>query len=318
MRSILTIMLLLLLVRPAMAAEVAYIADMSGKVLVQQPGAEWIAGAIQMRLQEGARVRVEEDARCALVFTEGDFRVILKGPKEVIIQADGPRVGRLESGTPAEVVLAASKAAREEALKTVTDPRAAGSVAAVALRFAGPRRADLLNPTLSWVAGEPLRSVQVAIAPMDHPDRGVVLVELPGSARSYEVPASKLQYGSEYRVHIGGHTESGQAIRYHDTLELVADDTAQWLARRRKAAERDLEDDPDDVSPWIELLNAYTVERLDQRQLEVIDLVLARRADPVQSSRLYRQKIGILMDRGLYDEAMRTYEQYVRLVGTSG
>ncbi|MBI3929213.1 MAG: hypothetical protein HY319_26950 [Armatimonadetes bacterium] len=235
--------------------------------------------SIMDRVEVGDEIRLGKGAHATLAFTGKGTRVELLGPVAIVVESTGVR---LIEGAAESV--------------TVKNPDRRASVALVdgvnlskgAFLDRPLPRLQLLNgqlvaettPTLVWMARGRFDSINVKIVERES-YRPVLEVPLPGTARSYSVPAeTPLAHGGEYEVELTGIL---QHRPHTDTwlLTVLPNLAAEEVHRSERYYRERLKADPTDVASITALLAVYLEHRLYWPALEMAEkAVQLRPSDP--------------------------------------
>jgi hypothetical protein len=281
-------------------AGVGFISDVQGPVARLGKAGAWSEATLLSSLEDGDRLRLGAQGHVTITFKSKRSRVYVVGPVDVTVRADGPRLSALSiDGARSLKGLQATRKKRLFIPKSIVKAFPQG------LYFTSFTRVDTAEPTLSWAADTPLRSIQLKIG-------SASAQQLPDPTLSFTVPSNTLRLGGVYSVELLGQRADGTVLKRSDRLELLSSGTVMRLQDMRLNAFGEFEQNPVDVSPLAELLGAYVEERLDGRVLELIDRILTQRKDPGSCKDLFLRKIKILNDRGRIREAEQVYEEYLR------
>jgi hypothetical protein len=286
---------------PASAATgVGFISDVRGPVARLSKAGSWTEAELMGKLEDGDRLRVGANGHVTITFKSKRSRVHVSGPVDVTVRADGPRLSALSMDAARS--LSSLRASRSKRLRL---PKGLVKALPRGLYFTSFTRVDTPQPTLSWAADTPLKSIQLKIGASN-------AQELPNPDAAFTVPSNTLRLGAVYSVELVGRGADGTVLKRNQRLELLPASTVSRLQDMRNSAFGEFEQNPVDVSPLAELLGAYVEERLDGRVLELIDRILVERKDPGSCKDLFLRKIKILNDRGRIREAEQVYEEYQR------
>jgi hypothetical protein len=221
---------------PAWAAPVALVTDLRGAASINEGGKPRPA-ALLVYLEPGTTIRLDAASRMVLTYLSRPMEVLVTGPAEVTVGADGVNVVKGEKAVTRNLQAGRADVARQ--FEPVQRDRLA--LATVHMRSAGRPQITLegpnntsvytATPSFSWSALPGVTSYRLTVMDLG----GRTLVERAVNATAYSIVSPPLRHGVSYLWSVEAKLPSGEQLSAQGRFSVLDDALSRRIARSEPA-----------------------------------------------------------------------------------